>query len=78
MKSKWLFLFLLSCSFLRGAEDDKDKPYVIGELYGQLGNNLFQVAAASAVAWDNNAMPCFPGLCLVPKLYQHIFSRCQL
>lgn len=27
---------------------------------GQLGNNLFQVATASALAWDNNAQAHFP------------------
>lgn len=37
-------------------------PFVIGQLDCQLGNNLFQVAATCAVAWDNGAEPHFPDL----------------
>jgi len=54
---------------------------VVGRVYCQLGNNLFQVATASALAWDNNAVATFPDL-LVGKdnpssSYNHIFFRCN-
>jgi hypothetical protein len=52
--------------------------YVVGELLGQMGNNLFQVAAASAVAWDHGAEAYFPRLSHTPILCQHIFSRCKI
>ena len=37
-------------------------PFVTCELYGQLGNQMFQVAATLAYAWDYNAIPIFPEL----------------
>jgi len=51
------------------------KPFVTARIYGQLGNNLFQVAVASALAWDNNAEPCFPDLSSTSVLYQRVFFR---
>jgi Glycosyl transferase family 11 len=38
------------------------KPYVMGDLRCQLGNQLFQVAATCSIAWDNGARPIFPDL----------------
>jgi len=53
----------------------KQKPFVTARIYGQLGNNLFQVATTSALAWDNNAEPCFPDFSSESALYQHVFFR---
>lgn len=52
-----------------------DEPYVIANIYNQLGNNFFQVAAASALAWDNGAEPCFPDFDSNSVVYQHVFFR---
>lgn len=56
--------------------EQKDLPFVTAKIYGQLGNNLFQVAVASAVAWSNNAVPCFPEISSNSPLFQHVFFRC--
>jgi hypothetical protein len=53
------------------------KPYVIGSLLGQLGNRMFEVATAYAVAWDNNADAYFPDFTPNPD-YAHIFFRCKI
>lgn len=58
----------------------KEAPYpeyVIGRFRGQLGNQLFQVACAQALAWDNGAIACFPDLDPQSTLYQHVFFRCN-
>lgn len=39
-----------------------EQPVVQGVLIGRLGNQMFQVAAVSALAWDNDATPIFPSL----------------
>lgn len=52
--------------------------YVVGEIFGQMGNNLFQVATASALAWDHGDTAYFPRLAHTPTLCQHIFSRFSL
>lgn len=51
--------------------------FVVGETFGGLGNNLFQVATASALAWDHGVEAYFPKLSHTPKLLQHLFSRCK-
>lgn len=50
-------------------------PFVTARIYGQLGNNMFQVATASALAWDNEAKPCFPDFQTDSDLYKHVFFR---
>ncbi len=52
-------------------------PYVSAWIMGGLGNKLFQVAAASALAWDNGAEAVFPGLDASPAHYEHVFRRCH-
>ena len=52
--------------------------FVVGETVGQMGNNLFQVAAASAIAWDHGVEAYFPRLAHTPVLCQHMFSRVKL
>jgi hypothetical protein len=54
------------------------KPYVIGDLLGQFGNQLFEVATTCAVAWDNDAEPYFPGFDPNSTDYQRIFFRCKI
>jgi hypothetical protein len=54
-----------------------NKPTVTAHMKGQLGNNLFQVATASALAWDNKAQPYFP--VFPPQaVLQHVFFRCNI
>ena len=60
----------------------QEKPFVIGRVHAQLGNNLFQVATACALAWDHDACPSFPDLISVktdniPTNYAHVFFRCH-
>lgn len=43
------------------------KPYVIGQLMGQLGNQLFIIAATTSLALDHNATPVFPDLASPPN-----------
>ncbi len=51
-------------------------PYVSAKLIGRLGNNLFQVAAASALAWDNGAEAVFPELSSSSP-YESVLRRCD-
>jgi len=80
MKFSPIYLtFLIGLTFLslNGEEKkdkhEKDKPFVSAKITDQLGNNMFQVAAASALAWDNGAIGIFPDFWNYPK----IFSRCN-
>lgn len=59
------------------ASEVNQKPYIIGNLLGQAGNNFFQIATTCAVAWDHDADPYFPQLGSLPTLYHHYFSRCK-
>lgn len=57
------------------------KPYVIASVYAQMGNNMFQIATACALAWDNDAEAYFPDLLTnqldkIPFNNQHMFFRC--
>ena len=59
-----------------------ERPFVIGGLSCELGNNLFQIAATSALAWDHQAKPYFPDLVQIvdngmPLNYAHVFFRCS-
>ena len=60
------------------------KPFVVGELEGQLGNQLFIIAATVSLALDHNAIPIFPdlekkGQYNIPlnrkKLFSHLNTR---
>lgn len=79
-----LIFWLFCCSGLCGEE-----PFVIGTIFAELGNNLFQVATACAVAWDHGATPYFPEMIFnrvdspynpqnVPLNFEHIFFRCNI
>lgn len=79
---KWLTVLFVFPLFLFS-----ESEIVIGVIKGQLGNNLFNIAAACALAWDHNAIPYFPNL-LNPQVperpeniavnYAHILFRCNL
>ncbi len=56
-------------------------PFVSATLVGQLGNQMFQIAAAASLALDNNASTAFPDLITsdefnIPLNYREVF--CQL
>lgn len=74
------FLF----SFLFG---ENYNGFVTAEIEGQLGNNMFNIAAASALAWDHGAVTVFPDLptrfepnnpANASLTYQHILFRCPI
>ncbi|MBI2743552.1 MAG: alpha-1,2-fucosyltransferase [Chlamydiales bacterium] len=73
MKLKLIAAALLCISSFCRAEEEKG--FVIANIYGQLGNNLFQVAAASALAWDNGVDPYFPSFRSSSPVYQRVFFR---
>lgn len=57
-----------------------EKPFVIGRLSCQLGNNLFQIATTCAHAWDHGAEPYFPDLLTkttedTPYNFKHVLFR---
>lgn len=62
----------------RGAGPQPTVPYVTAQIYGRLGNNMFQIAAASALAWDHGAEPRFPEISPSSPLYRHRFFRCNI
>ena len=59
------------------AGEGEEASCVTARIYGQLGNNLFQVATASALAWDHQAEPHFPDFNSTSSVYQHVFFRCN-
>lgn len=76
------FCYFIFCVFQLSFLVAWEKPYVIGRLDCQLGNNCFQIAAACAHAWKHNAHPCFPDLAELttnnmPLNYENIFFRCD-
>ena len=71
--------FLLTPFRLPSQEtDESTKPAVILHTMGQLGNRMFQVATASALAWDHGAEPFFPTISPSSEDGQHVFFRCNL
>lgn len=64
MKLSIIVIFLLVFSSLTS------KEYVSARLWGQLGNQLFIVSNALAMAWENNATPVFP--CLETETIRNI------
>lgn len=73
---KWLLLLF---AYLPLSAQEQRPPFVTATIMGQLGNNLFQVAVASALAWDNGAKPCFPEFEFESNrlVYNHVFFRCN-
>ena len=56
---KLLFIPFL---FFSSLFSDEPKPFVVGDLKGQLGNQMFEIATALSLAWDNDAVAYFPDL----------------
>jgi hypothetical protein len=84
MKIKLFFLLIILNNCIFSVENNQlpEKPFVIGGLGCQLGNNLFQIASISAYAWDNNFEPHFPDLATplnedMRINYEHVFFRCN-
>lgn len=55
----------------------KKKPFVTVHLMGRLGNHLFQVATASALAWDRGVNVYLPPIERASYL-EHVFFRCAI
>ena len=58
----------------------QSKPIISNKLMNQLGNQMFQIAATLALAWDNNAEAVFEDLQTKQKLnipfnYKNLFFR---
>ncbi len=53
------------------------KPFIVGELEGQLGNQFFIIAATVSLALDHDAIPVFPDLDN-KKLYNIPLNRAQV
>ncbi len=65
MKLKITFfacLLFLNSTSRAASNETQGKPYVTCSLNGQLGNQLFEIAATLAHAWDNDIEPLFPEL----------------
>ena len=80
MKNKRV-AFLCSALMLFSSVNAEEKPFVIGSILGGLGNQMFEVAATCALAWDNGAEPYFPDFIpLLPysESLRHVFFRCAL
>lgn len=71
-------LFFILC--LTSTQSLKATSFVMADLYGQLGNQMFQIATAVSLALDNDAEPLFPDLLTkktygIPTNYKEVFSR---
>lgn len=77
----FLFFSFLTANNVFSVDEESsfsaDKPFVIADIYGQLGNNLFQIATAHALAWDNQAEAYFPDFASPSVVYDHVFFRCK-
>lgn len=51
------------------------KSFVLATFTGDLGDQLFQAAAASAYAWDHNAEICLPDVQELSSAFKHLFFR---
>ena len=71
-------MFFLASIFCSRASAE-EKPFVIGELRYELGNQMFQIAAAVAFALDNGYEPYFPDLSGsswgMEDTYRYVFWR---
>lgn len=62
------------------SENVPNRPFVKGNLIGQLGNQMFIIATAYSLALDHDAEAVFPSLksnpnCNIPLNYQKVFFR---
>ncbi len=92
---RWLVVLLLA-SFVQSVDarikkpklkktetaETKHESYVMMDLKGQLGNQMFRIATAYGYAWDHEVAPYFPDLVKnpdegIPTNYKHVFFRCD-
>ncbi|MBS0621099.1 MAG: alpha-1,2-fucosyltransferase [Verrucomicrobia bacterium] len=77
-----MFKFLFACTlFLNLLRAEEGSVQV--RVHAQLGNNLFQIATASALAWDHGVTAYFPDLLTnpwdnIPINREHVFMRCSM
>jgi hypothetical protein len=74
MKYLWKIIVIILPIVARSEE------FVVGRLQGQLGNQMFQIAAATALAYENGAKVLFPDLYseiewAIPLNRENIFFR---
>ena len=74
------FYFVCLSFFLWVGSYINASPFVIGDLMGQLGNQMFIISAATSLALDNGADPLFPALASVkqfniPVNYEKVFRH---
>lgn len=69
-----LVILLLPQVFVCSAQTP---PYLTAKLAGRTGNMCFQIATASALAWDHGAEAHFPELSYHPADFEGIFFRCS-
>lgn len=55
-------LWVVTSSFRFILASEEPLPYVTCTFYGQLGNQLFEIATTLAHAWDHHTIPIFPDL----------------
>jgi len=80
------FCWIMAFSVL--SADSNNEEFVVGSIFAELGNNLFQVSTTLAIAWDYGAIPYFPELVdrldnpynphNVPLNYEHILYHCDI
>lgn len=71
------FLIIITCINL-ALQGIEAKVSILTDWYCQMGNHLFQVAAASALAWDHDVIACFPEMNPEDQHYKHVFFRCSV
>lgn len=74
------FLLLICHCIVLVANCSAEEKFVVGELQGQLGNQMFIIAATTSLALDHGATPVFPSLLYkkdsnIPLNYTKIFYR---
>ncbi len=80
MKKILSFVLYISSFLLYPSSFLHAKPFVSADIMGQLGNQMFIIAAGTSLALDNGAEPIFPDLATetqwrVPITAEHVFWR---
>lgn len=63
------FIYFIFISSINQAHPNEEKKTLSCRLEGGLGNQLFQIAATLASAWDNGYEPVFPELLESPSIF---------
>lgn len=79
MRKYLILFFLISANYLTSLNIKNNKDFVVCNLYGQLGNQLFNIASTLAYSWDYNVEAFFPDLARndlnIPTNKKKIFFR---